>query len=90
MTEDILVTRFREYIRVNTMQPNPDYVGADVFIKNYGDEMGLEYSKCEPVAGKPCIVLTWKGQSFENSIVKITIVKLTIVKSFDQKNVAQK
>jgi len=25
MTEDICVTRFREYIRINTMQPNPDY-----------------------------------------------------------------
>ena len=32
--EDILVTRFREYIRVNTMQPNPDYkeTNENVFI----------------------------------------------------------
>ena len=42
MSEDILVTRFREYIRINTMQPNPDYEGADKFIKNYGDELGLK------------------------------------------------
>ena len=39
--EDILVTRFREYIRVNTMQPNPDYKKAEEFIKKYGDEFGL-------------------------------------------------
>ena len=42
MSEDILVTRFREYIRINTMQPTPDYVGADQFIKKYGDELGLK------------------------------------------------
>ena len=24
------------------MQPNPDYEGADKFIKNYGDELGLK------------------------------------------------
>ena len=41
--EDILVTRFREYIRVNTMQPNPDYKKAEEFIKKYGDELGLGY-----------------------------------------------
>lgn len=56
------MTRFREYIRVNTMQPNPDYVGAEKFIKDYGAEIGLEFSKIDVVEGKPCIVLTWKGQ----------------------------
>ena len=45
--EDILVTRFREYIRVNTMQPNPDYKKAEEFIKKYGDELELEFSKHE-------------------------------------------
>ena len=60
MTEDILVTRFREYIRINTMQPDPDYVAAAEFIRKYGEELGLEYSQCAPVEGKPCIVLTWK------------------------------
>jgi aminoacylase len=59
--EDICVTRFREYIRINTIQPKPDYAAADQFIKNYGEELGLEYSSYECVKGKPCIVLTWKG-----------------------------
>ena len=47
-SEDIIVTRFREYIRINTMQPNPDYVGAEKFIKDYGEELGLgKYLKCK-------------------------------------------
>ena len=25
MSEDIAVTKFREYLRINTEQPNPDY-----------------------------------------------------------------
>lgn len=69
MTEDILVTRFREYIRINTMQPDPDYVAADKFIKKYGEELGLEYSQCAPVDGKPCIVLTWKGTEPDKSSI---------------------
>ena len=52
MGEDICVTRFREYIRINTMQPNPDYGAADTFLKKYGAEIGLEYSSIECVKGK--------------------------------------
>ena len=33
--EDICVTRFREYIRVNTMQPEPDYAGAYLVFWNF-------------------------------------------------------
>merc|ERR1712212_1046416 len=61
MTEDICVTRFREYIRINTMQPTPDYKAADEFLRKYADEIGLEYSSHECVQGKPCIVMTWIG-----------------------------
>jgi len=59
--EDICVTRFREYIRVNTMQPEPDYAGAETFLKAYCAEIGLEYSSHECVKGKPNIVMTWRG-----------------------------
>ena len=41
------MTRFCEYIRVNTMHPNPDYKKAEEFIKKYGDELELEFSKHE-------------------------------------------
>ncbi|KAI9204662.1 uncharacterized protein BJ171DRAFT_505046 [Polychytrium aggregatum] len=59
--ENIAVTRFREYLRVNTMQPKPDYAGCAAFLKGYAEELGLEYAAYEPVAGKPVVVLTWRG-----------------------------
>ena len=66
MTEDICVTRFREYIRINTMQPNPDYKvkfplnswldtfskAADEFLRKYAEEIGLDYSSHECVQGQ--------------------------------------
>ena len=33
------------------MQPNPDYKAAEVFLKNYCEELGLEYSSYECVEG---------------------------------------
>ena len=59
--EDICVTRFREYVRINTMQPNPDYAAAELFLRNYAEELNLEFSSIECVEGKPCIVFTWRG-----------------------------
>ena len=35
--EDPAVTKFREYIRIETVQPNPDNVGAMKFLARYQD-----------------------------------------------------
>merc|ERR1712123_353554 len=43
------------------MQPEPDYAGAETFLKAYCAEIGLEYSSHEFVKGKPNIVMTWRG-----------------------------
>ncbi|KAK6050356.1 hypothetical protein COOONC_12139 [Cooperia oncophora] len=40
--EDIAVTKFREYLRVNTEQPNPDYAACQNFLFNLADELGIE------------------------------------------------
>ncbi|PIO65716.1 hypothetical protein TELCIR_12594 [Teladorsagia circumcincta] len=40
--EDIAVTKFREYLRVNTEQPNPDYVACQNFLFNLADELGIQ------------------------------------------------
>jgi len=31
--EDISVTRFRQYLRIETVQPEPDYVSAKEFLR---------------------------------------------------------
>ena len=41
--DHIAIQRFVEYIQVKTVQPEPDYDGALKFLKNYAQELGLEY-----------------------------------------------
>jgi aminoacylase len=59
--EHIAVTRFREYLRINTMQPNPDYYACAEFLKSYAEEIGLEYNAMEMVKNKPIVILTLRG-----------------------------
>ncbi|KAI8816923.1 uncharacterized protein EV422DRAFT_571226 [Fimicolochytrium jonesii] len=59
--EHIAVTRFREFLRVKTVQPKPDYVGCEAFLKKYAEELGLAYTGVECVKGKPICILTWAG-----------------------------
>ena len=35
-------TLFRDYIRINTMQPNPDYLACVNFLRGVADGMGLQ------------------------------------------------
>jgi aminoacylase len=40
---EVAVQRFVEYIQIKTVQPEPDYKNALKFLKNYAQELGLEY-----------------------------------------------
>ncbi|KAG0332505.1 adenylate cyclase, partial [Podila horticola] len=46
-TEHPAVTRFREYLRIKTMQPNPDYEGSNAFLINQANEIGMPYKIVE-------------------------------------------
>lgn len=59
------VTRFREYLRINTMQPKPDYASACVFLERQAKEIGLEVQQWEGVKGKPVVIMTLKGEKPE-------------------------
>jgi len=52
---------FRDYIRINTMQPNPDYPACTKFLQGVADSLGLTCKVTECVAGKPVVVVTWPG-----------------------------
>lgn len=41
MSEDIAVKKFRDYLRVNTEQPNPDYEGCKQFLLNLAAELNI-------------------------------------------------
>ncbi|XGW31632.1 hypothetical protein V3C99_010078 [Haemonchus contortus] len=59
--ENIAVTKFREYLRVNTEQPSPDYAACQNFLFNLADELGIQRRAVETVPGKPFIIMTIPG-----------------------------
>jgi len=45
--EHTAVTKFREYLKIKTVHPKPDYEGAVQFLKHYADEYGFKYETFE-------------------------------------------
>lgn len=61
MEEHPATALFREYIRIKTVQPNPDYESCMRFLKSQAEVLQLPWKITECVAGKPIFVLTWEG-----------------------------
>lgn len=55
------VALFREYLRIKTVQPKPDYDTCLQFLMRLADELGLPATKWEGIPGKPVVVMTWPG-----------------------------
>lgn len=62
MTEHPAVTRFREYLRIKTVQPNPDYASCLTFLERQATELGLPIKAIEAYPGKPNIIMTFEGR----------------------------
>ncbi|KAF9273019.1 adenylate cyclase [Linnemannia elongata] len=56
------VTRFREYLRIDTRQPTPDYTGSTAFLIRQAQEIDMPYRVVECVKGKPTVIMTFEGQ----------------------------
>uniref|UniRef100_A0A915LA52 N-acyl-L-amino-acid amidohydrolase n=1 Tax=Romanomermis culicivorax TaxID=13658 RepID=A0A915LA52_ROMCU len=63
MNEDISVTRFREYLRIKTVHPDPDYGSAVQFLERLAIEIGLLFKVVQVAPKRPIVVLTWLGQN---------------------------
>ncbi|XP_060075406.1 aminoacylase-1-like [Ylistrum balloti] len=59
--EDHAVTKFREYIRIKTVHPTPDYDGAISFLRNYAEEIGLPFRTVEVHPARLVAIITWEG-----------------------------
>lgn len=59
--DDAIVSRFQEYLRINTVQPNPEYYKAVDFIISQAKPLSLESQTIEFVKGKPLLLLKWVG-----------------------------
>uniref|UniRef100_A0A2K6V222 Aminoacylase-1 n=1 Tax=Saimiri boliviensis boliviensis TaxID=39432 RepID=A0A2K6V222_SAIBB len=55
------VTLFRQYLRIRTVQPKPDYGAAVAFLEERACQLGLSCQKVEVAPGYVVTVLTWPG-----------------------------
>ncbi|OLY83574.1 Aminoacylase-1 [Smittium mucronatum] len=55
------VSRFRQFLQINTMQPNPEYYKCVKFLVNQAKEIGLESNIIECVEGKPLVLMKLEG-----------------------------
>jgi len=61
MSEHPAVTTFREYIRIKTVQPNPDYDSAVKFLEKQAQILGLPCKVVKLSSGFPVVIITWEG-----------------------------
>ncbi|PVV02520.1 hypothetical protein BB560_003023 [Smittium megazygosporum] len=59
------VSRFREYLRIPTIHPKPDYETCKQYLQRQAEEIGLEFKSIEYAPGKPTIILTLVGTNPE-------------------------
>ncbi|XP_044176542.1 aminoacylase-1-like isoform X4 [Acropora millepora] len=56
------VTVFREYLRIKTVQPNPDYESAVTFLQRIAGELDLQFQCVRKENGEVTVViLSWEG-----------------------------
>ncbi|KAL8143694.1 hypothetical protein V2J09_016726 [Rumex salicifolius] len=56
-----IISRFQDYLRINTAQPSPNYFEAADFIVSQAKSLSLESQTLELVPGKALILLKWPG-----------------------------
>uniref|UniRef100_A0AAQ4QT92 N-acyl-aliphatic-L-amino acid amidohydrolase n=1 Tax=Gasterosteus aculeatus aculeatus TaxID=481459 RepID=A0AAQ4QT92_GASAC len=59
--EDPSVSLFREYLRVKTVHPDPDYDAALRFLDRMAEELELPMRKIEACPGRVVTIMTWEG-----------------------------
>ncbi|CAL9107084.1 unnamed protein product [Musa acuminata var. zebrina] len=59
---DAAISRFQEYLRIDTAHPSPDYAAAAAFLRSQADSLSLKHETLEFVAGKPLLLLKWPGR----------------------------
>ena len=62
VTDDDIISRFQQYLKINTAHPNPKYYEAADFILSEAKALSLESQSIEFVKGKPLVILKWPGK----------------------------
>uniref|UniRef100_A0A6P4AZ22 aminoacylase-1-like n=1 Tax=Ziziphus jujuba TaxID=326968 RepID=A0A6P4AZ22_ZIZJJ len=58
---DTPITRFQNYLRINTAHPSPDYPSAIAYLLSQARSIGLLARTLEFSPGKPVVLFTWPG-----------------------------
>ncbi|OLY77581.1 Aminoacylase-1 [Smittium mucronatum] len=61
ISEPASVTRFRDYVKIETVHPTPDYAKCTEFLIAQAEEIGLGHQVVELVKGKPVVILKLEG-----------------------------
>ncbi|KAK8562704.1 hypothetical protein V6N13_018728 [Hibiscus sabdariffa] len=56
-----IISRFQQYLQINTSQPSPDYQKSTQFLLSQSHSLSLESQVLEFVEGKPIVLLKWPG-----------------------------
>ncbi|XP_047497947.1 aminoacylase-1-like isoform X4 [Penaeus chinensis] len=56
------VTNFRNYVKIKTVQPTPDYASCTEFLLEQAKELGAESQVVECVPGKPIVLMKLVGE----------------------------
>lgn len=60
--EDKSVTLFREYLRIRSDHPKPDYAASTQFFQKLAQQYGFQFEVVEMSPGRPIVLMTWEGQ----------------------------
>ncbi|KAJ7564957.1 hypothetical protein O6H91_02G041200 [Diphasiastrum complanatum] len=61
--DNAAVERFRSYLVIPSVHPNPNYAPAVEFLLSQAQDIGLDAQTFEFAENKPVLVLTWKGKN---------------------------
>ncbi|KAG6551729.1 hypothetical protein Mapa_006818 [Marchantia paleacea] len=70
--DEFAVTRFRDYLKIRTVHPNPDYLPVTKFLIQQAQSLGLDSKILEFAPAKPIVLITWTGRDPELASVMFT------------------
>ncbi|KAF9684735.1 hypothetical protein SADUNF_Sadunf04G0149300 [Salix dunnii] len=56
-----IISRFQQYLQINTAQPTPQYQHSAGFLISQAKSIGLEFQSIEFAQNKPLVLLKWPG-----------------------------
>ncbi|CAN0926992.1 Acy1 [Linum grandiflorum] len=71
------ISRFQQYLQINTAQPTPNYYEAVDFLTAQADSLSLQTRSLEFVPGKPLLLIHWPGS--DSSLPSILLYSHTDV-----------